>query len=301
MLSIGYTCCGLTGGWFDFERPRFQPHTSDRIFSSSSPIQGRNTPETPDSRRGRAMPLDHRLIGDAYQYARVLVESFPDRATQFISERFEMNEIDYQIIVACQAAGKDYITVVNNARQRSSETGSPPVMRRAQNISTLPNSPTTRSVLRSAAQGQAPPSPVSTSTTSKSPNNRDGTTVILAFDGLNQQQPLLMKLAGLPYSFIRSDVVDRLRVPKTPCDSVMGRVDVQYRHIPGEILTAREQVKLTWARPDANKTHRTICHVSNQIDADLLLGDTDSGEGLNDENRLCTSFLLPDNGMSINL
>jgi hypothetical protein len=218
------------------------------------------------------MPLDH-------FHVRALVVNWPEEAIKLIAKAYIAKDIATRVRVLCELHGKDYEEVISHITNGDevcdlSPLRSPTAAGLANNAS--PRLPPNNQGLPFGIPHQnfsLPPSPSLTSSTNKSISAEY---IIILVSGV--AHTVSMKSGFTHYSFIGEDIVrDRFHAVVKDC---LIPVSVGYIGVIGSMLTAYQEVSLTWHRTDSAKTHHTTFYlVSNLGDTDVLLGN-DLSNGL---------------------
>jgi hypothetical protein len=121
----------------------------------------------------------------------------------------------------------------------------------------------------------------------------------LTEEGGFAEKPVRMKNAPIEYSLIRENIVYE-RITNTAINQGEYHVPVPHPADP-DIHTSMhvsESMTLTWRRPNHDSTHETTFYLvpKDTINADILLGYEDSGEGSPGVyTRFCCDFTRPFN------
>lgn len=157
-----------------------------------------------------------------------------------------------------------------------------------------PNYPLTRDVrsrplgsYTGAAAPLSPPRTVSsTASRSSAGGNRSAEDILLYGDDDEdlKPKPVRMKTAAIEHSVIRDDVVHSRNLGENLNSIAPFTVQVPQREAPSNVVdvVTMRCVQITWRRRNSDSTHLTMFYVvpGRLIDADVLLGCTDSGEPL---------------------
>jgi hypothetical protein len=215
-----------------------------------------------------------------YPIARRLVEAYPEKAIELIATTIDYDEINKHFAVASHS--KSNSAPIVNARNACSALERPyaPASSTSSQHSASPKSPpiTPRFNRFRGNQSVVPPSPPSTSSTGRSSNRPEYINVPV---GATKEQKLSIRKVSIEHSVICQSIVDRLGDIANIEPIQDGSLHTPYQDAPNGFLISYHQIELTWRRDDSHKTHMTTFYiVEDIIDADILLGEADSGEGL---------------------
>jgi len=218
-----------------------------------------------------------------YEQATRLVTEFPVDAIDLIAEKCHIDDILGKIERGRQKSQMKHFERISpeseykgpprrTSSANSQQSASPPSVHRYPHRSSQPGLP-------------APlPSP-STSSSGKSLHDKY---IIVIADGPEenpvQEHKLSVRNVLVNFSVISQEVVGKrlyngVRIEENP----EGNIQLPIAGVTGGVLQSSEHVTLTWRRPTSRKTHEGLFYlVSNEIDADILLGYTEPTESSSD-------------------
>lgn len=209
---------------------------------------------------------------EKYQHAQDLVKQSPEDAACLIAA-----VCDYRDIV-------ETLIRVRDRGQRNSADSKAFESELATSPVDSQQSVSPSNIQTSRARTLPPSPPTSLTGKSSSPKGRPEYVVVIAdgpADDPVQEHKLAMRKGQMLHSLIREDIVrTRLWGSVTVEPIPNAPISLDCPATPNGFLLSSQKVILTWRRIGSHRTHETLFYlVPGDINVDILLGYSDSGEG----------------------
>lgn len=238
-------------------------------------------------------PQAPRVMSEVYRHARCLVETFPDKAIEFLAHQCDFNMVAHCLQEACDRRQLDYHAVLSSVGSVSGFQSYPPRTPQGPQGSRRPTLTDGRD--RPTRPYSPPSSSQASSPILTSPLTQLALTneveLIHVFNLNHDPKKFNMRSDPQSYSLICEDSVrDRLRLSPEALQSPLP-----FRYNDAH-LEASHIVSLTWMRTNSKRTHETTFVVvrSDLLDVDLLIGSLRAEDLLANAGRGTYHEYLPD-------